>query len=81
METEEERYFRRKNQNMENWDALGHAFAGSFIFWGIPCLGVMGTLGSLSIWIDLPFLAWIGIGTTLLLAIMGLWSIPELNKW
>jgi hypothetical protein len=80
-ETEQERYYRRKNQNMDSsamlWDAIGE----SIIAVGMPMLGLFGLVFGASALIDLPFFAWLGISTVLAILLFEFWTKKVMNEW
>jgi len=80
-ETESERYYRRKNMDRESsamlWDAVGQ----SIIAVGMPMCSLLGFVGGLSLFIDLPFVAWAGIGTVLLILLFEFWTKKVMREW
>ena len=80
METEQERYYRRKNRNMDAWDDLSMAFGEGCFFFGFPYMMIISGLFLLSVFIDLPFIAWVGIAATIMAVVMGCWSVPASKK-
>ncbi|MHA1949318.1 MAG: hypothetical protein ACW99G_04920 [Candidatus Thorarchaeota archaeon] len=80
-ESERDKYYRRKNQNHEDWMILGDAFAQSMIGIGIPMLGMFGLLFGLIPFIDLPFVSWVGIGVTLFLVMLKFWTFKVFDEW
>lgn len=80
-ETESERYYRRKNMNMDSSAILWDAVAQSIIAIGMPMLSLFGLMLGLTALIKLPFLAWLGIGTTLLLVLFEFWTKKVINEW
>ncbi len=80
-ETEQERYYRRKNMNMDSsamlWDAVGE----SIIAVGMPMLGLFGVVLGASVFIKLPFFAWMGISVTLFLVLLKFWTFKVIEEW
>ncbi len=80
-ESEQERYYRRKNMNMDSsavlWDAVGE----SIIAVGLPMMGLFGLVFGLTAIIDMPFFAWLGIGTVLFILLFEFWTKKVMTEW